>query len=63
MAVVTRLGARPFALAALVLTSITSVAAFGDTRAAAASTTSRFETGAPCRLADVRDGTGFERVD
>ena len=32
-------------------------------RVAAASTTSRFETGAPCRLADVRDGTGFERVD
>jgi hypothetical protein len=29
----------------------------------AAGPTARFETGSPCRLADVRDGTGFERVD
>jgi len=60
---VTRLGARRLALAALVLTSAVSGAAIGDSRVAAASPTSRFEAGAPCRLADVRDGSGFERVD
>ena len=34
-----------------------------ETRASAASPTTRFEAGTPCRLADVRNSTGFERVD
>ncbi len=32
-------------------------------RSLAAGPTARFETGSPCRLADVRDGSGFERID
>ena len=60
----TRLSARPLALAALMLVSVLTVAGIPEhSRVAAASSTSRFETGAPCRLADVRAGTGFERVD
>ena len=59
----TRLGPRSLALATLILTSAVSVAVVEAPSVVAASTTSRFETGVPCRLADVRDGTGFERVD
>jgi hypothetical protein len=59
---VIRRDARLLALAALILTAVVSVAV-GETSVAAAATMSRFETGAPCRLADVRAGTGFERVD
>ena len=49
----------------LLVASLVLVAAIDDSRAhlVAAASTSRFETGAPCRLADVRDGSGFERVD
>jgi hypothetical protein len=61
---VTRLSARPLALAMLMLVSVVAVGGIAEhSRVAAASSTSRFETGAPCRLADVRAGTGFERVD
>jgi hypothetical protein len=61
---VTRRSARPLALATLMLVSVLTVAGIPEhSRVAAASSTSRFETGAPCRLADVRDGSGFERVD
>ena len=60
----TRRSARPLALATLMLVSVLTVAGILEqSRVAAASSTSRFETGAPCRLADVRDGSGFERVD
>ena len=34
----------------------------GD-RVLAVASTARFETSAPCRLADVREGTGIERID
>ena len=49
----------------LIVASAVAIDAVGDARAtvAAAPTTARFETAAPCRLADVRDGSGFERVD
>jgi hypothetical protein len=49
--------------ATLVLASVAPGATSGGTSVAAAASTSRFESGSPCRLADVRDGTGFERVN
>src|SRR3954451_9876694 len=59
-----RLDRRAFVLATLVLvTSVAPVPVSHDRPAAALSDTSRFEAGDPCRLADVRDGTGFERGD
>lgn len=57
-----KLDLRRLVLASLTLASVTTVAATVRDTAAAAATTSRFETASPCRLADVRDGTGFERV-
>ena len=53
-------------LVALVMLASTQTMTFelaGGATAAAAASTSRFETASPCRLTDVRDGTGFERVD
>ena len=58
-----RRGGRALAIASLTLASIVAVAATAERSAAAASNTSRFEAGAPCRLADVREGSGYERVD
>src|SRR6188768_237912 len=57
-----RVGARSLVLVGLILAASATVAPLDD-EASAATTTSRFETGVPCRLADVRDGSGFERVD
>jgi hypothetical protein len=60
---VIRLGTRLLVLASLTVASIATIAAGERDPAAAAANTSRFETASPCRLADVREGTGFERVD
>src|SRR5689334_7657182 len=54
-------GARTAMVAAALWASVAPVA--GARHVAAASLASRFQPGTPCRLADVRDGTGFERVD
>src|SRR6187549_2190559 len=60
---VTQLGARPLVLVALTLASIATVGTVDSGTVSAEVATSRFETGNPCRLTDVRDGTGFERVN
>lgn len=61
----TRLGARPLGLVLVgsIVASLTTLSPLASSGAAAAAATSRFETGSPCRLADVRESTGFERVD
>lgn len=53
-----------FVVGSIVLASVTVCAAApSSSPAAAAGLASRFETAPPCRLTDVRAGTGFERVD
>ena len=54
---------RLLALLMLAVTAAVPIELATGNRAAAAASTSRFHAANPCRLADVRDGTGFERVD
>jgi hypothetical protein len=54
---------RLVALLMLAWTSTFAIDLAAGRPVAAAASTSRFEAAGPCRLTDVRDGTGFERVD
>ena len=61
--VVRRIGARSSLVAAATIAVTASLVLPAAHLASAAGVTSRFEAGQPCRLADVRNGEGFERHD